>query len=84
MINTLFYNIFFIFLRVDSTLDRMHFLPVARPVTPLIKGNVIMNTYTDETLEDDAFEPIELGSVSEETKGQPNGLIEFFGQNSRD
>ncbi|KCZ57693.1 hypothetical protein [Hyphomonas chukchiensis] len=42
-----------------------------------------MNTQTDDHLDDDAFEPIELGSVSEETKGQPNGLIELFGQNSR-
>ena len=62
----------------------MHFLLVANPATPQIKGETVMNTHTDDHLEDDAFEPINLGSVSEETKGQPNGLIEFFGQNSRD
>jgi len=62
----------------------MHFLLVVNPATPLFKGDTVMNTYADDHLEDDAFEPIDLGSVSEETKGQPNGLIEFFGQNSRD
>ncbi|MEH6409358.1 MAG: hypothetical protein V7741_02445 [Hyphomonas sp.] len=28
-----------------------------------------MNTHTDDHLEDDAFEPVNLGSVSEETRG---------------
>ncbi|KJS36782.1 MAG: hypothetical protein VR74_11545 [Hyphomonas sp. BRH_c22] len=47
----------------------MHFLLVANPATPQIKGDTVMNTHTDDHLEDDAFEPVNLGSVSEETRG---------------
>ncbi|KCZ55118.1 MULTISPECIES: hypothetical protein [Hyphomonas] len=43
-----------------------------------------MNTQTDDHLDDDAFEPIELGSVSEETRGGFNQGAEFaVGPNSR-
>jgi hypothetical protein len=41
---------------------------------------------TEEHITDDEFEPIELGSVSEETKGRPLGNyeIESGSFNSRD
>ncbi|WP_277813050.1 hypothetical protein [Hyphomonas oceanitis] len=42
-----------------------------------------MYTNSDDHQEE-FLDLIELGSVSEETRGQPNGLIEFFGQSSRD
>jgi hypothetical protein len=48
------------------------------------KGVNAMNTQTDDHLDDDAFEPIELGSVSEETRGGFNQGAEFaVGPNSR-
>lgn len=43
-----------------------------------------MNTQTDDHPGDDAFEPIELGSVSEETRGGFSKGAEFaVGPNSR-
>ena len=55
---------------VDSILDWMHFLLVARPATSLKpKGELVMNTQTEDRYRDEEFEPIELGSVSVETRG---------------
>jgi len=43
-----------------------------------------MNTHDNDHLDTDEFEPIELGSVSEETKGYPQGSLEIVGVLSRD
>ncbi|MFN7166778.1 MAG: hypothetical protein ACK4NV_07030 [Pannonibacter sp.] len=37
-----------------------------------------MNTQNEDHLTSDEFEPIELGSVSEETRGIPGGQNEYF------
>ncbi|WP_300381125.1 hypothetical protein [Henriciella sp.] len=43
-----------------------------------------MNTRTDEYVTEDEFEPIELGTVSEETRGGQELGVEFAnGPNSR-
>jgi hypothetical protein len=63
----------------------MHCLLVARPATPLKpKRKNTMKDLILNTPKTDEFEPVELGSVSEETRGGLQQDVEFAsGPNSR-
>lgn len=43
-----------------------------------------MTHQDQDNLDTDEFEPIELGSVLEETRGYPDGVFEIVGALSRD
>ena len=71
--------------RMDSILSCVHCVLVARPATSLKpKRKITMKDLNLTTPETDEFEPVELGSVSEETRGGLQQDVEFAsGPNSR-